>query len=57
MQEIYGKSSLSSFVSIRKEVRTDLYLSSTSDEEQSVILYVGFPGSELSPSSYIKMLM
>ena len=37
--------------SIPKEVRTDLWLSSTSDAEKSVRLYVGFPGSELSPSS------
>ena len=48
---MYGKSSSSSLVSIPNEVRTDLWLSSTSDAERSVRLYVGFQGSELSPSS------
>ena len=43
-----GKSSSSSLVSIPNEVRTDLWLSSTSDAERSVRLYVGFPRSELS---------
>ena len=43
---MYGKSSSSSLVSIPNEVRTDLWLSSTSDAEKSVRLYVGFPGSE-----------
>ena len=33
-----------------------LWLSSTSDAEKSERLYVGFPGSELSPSSSIKVL-
>ena len=56
IQWIYGKSSSSSFGSIPKEVKTDLWLSSKSDAEKSVSLYVGFPGSELSPSSSIKML-
>ena len=51
-----GKSSSSSLVSIPNEVRTDLWLSSTSDAEKSVKLYVGFPGSELSPSSSVNML-
>ena len=46
---MYGKSSSSSLVSILNEVRTDLWLSSTSDAEKSVRLYVGFPVSELSP--------
>ena len=50
---MYGKSSSSSLVSIPNEVRTDLWLSSTSDAERSVRLYVG---SELSPSSSDKML-
>ena len=53
---MYGKSSSSSLVSIPNEVRTDLWLSSTSDTETSVRLYVGFSGSELSPSSSVKML-
>ena len=53
---MYGKSSSTSLVSIRNEVRTDLWLSSTSDAERSVRLYVGLPGSELSPSSSDKML-
>ena len=53
---MYGKSSSSSLVSIPNEVRTDLWLFSTSDAERSVRLYVGFPGSELSPSSSDKML-
>ena len=52
---MYGKSSSSSLVSIPNEVRTGLWLSSTSDAEKSVRLYAGFPGSELSPSSYEKM--
>ena len=56
IQYMYGKSSSSSLVSIPNEVRTDLWLSSTSDEERSVRLYVGFPGSELSLSSSDKML-
>ena len=47
---MYGKSSSSSLVSIPNEVRTDLWLSSTSDAEKSVRLYVRFPGSELSSS-------
>ena len=47
IQYIYGKSSSSSLVSIPNEVSTDLWLSSTSNEEKSVRLYVGFPGSEL----------
>ena len=53
---MYGKSSSPLLVSIPNEVRTDLWLSSTSDAERSVKLYVGFPGSELSPSSSDKML-
>ena len=40
---MYGKSSSSSLVSIPNEVRADLWLSSTSDAEKSVRLYVGFP--------------
>ena len=48
--------SLSSFVYIPKEVSTDLWLCSISDAEKYVRFYVGFPGSELSPSSSIKML-
>ena len=55
IQYMYGKSSSSSLVSIPNEVRTDLWLSSTSDEEKSLRLYVGFPGSELSLSSSDKM--
>ena len=46
----------SSHDSIQNEVKTDLWLSSTYDAEKSVRLYVGFPGSELSPSSSVKML-
>ena len=57
IQYMYGKSSSSLLVSITNEVRTDLLLSSTSDAEKSVRLYVGFPGSELSPFSSDKMLM
>ena len=53
---MYGNSSSSSLVSIPNEVRTDLWLSSTSDAEKSVRLYVWFPGRELSPSSSDKML-
>ena len=52
-----GKSSLSSFGSYTREVRTDLWLFSTSDADKFVRLYLGFPGSELSPSSSIKLLM
>ena len=52
---MYCKSSASSLVSIPNEVRTDLWLSSTYDAEKSVRLYVGFPGSELSPISSDKM--
>ena len=43
-------------ISIQKEARTDLWLSSTSDEEKFVRLFVGFPGSELSLSSTVKIL-
>ena len=43
IQYMYGRSSSSSLVSIPNEVRTDLWLSSTSDAEKSVRLYVGFP--------------
>ena len=49
IQCMYGKSSLSSLVSIPNEVRTDLWLSSTSDAEKSARMYVGFLGSELIP--------
>ena len=56
IQYMYGKSSSSSLVSIPNEVRTDLWLSSTSDAEKSVRFYEGFPGSEFSPSSSVKML-
>ena len=52
---MYGKYSSSSLVSIPNEVRTDLWLSSTSDAERFVRLYVGFTESELSPSSSDKM--
>ena len=45
IQFMYDKSSTSSLVSIQNEVRTDLWLSSTSDADKSVRLYVGFPGS------------
>ena len=38
------------------EVRIDLWLSSISDAEKSVRLYVGFPGSEFSVSTSVKML-
>ena len=56
IQYMYGKSSSSSLVSIPNEVRTDLWLSDTSDAEKSVRLHVGFKGSELRPSSSVKML-
>ena len=55
-QYMYGKSSSSSLVYIPNEVRTDLRLSSTSDAEKFLRLYVGFPGSELSLSSSVKIL-
>ena len=38
---MYGESSSSSLVSIQKEVRTDLRMSSTSDADKSLRLYVG----------------
>ena len=47
---MHEKSSSSSLVSIPNEMRTDLWLFSTTDADRSVRLYVGFPGSELSPS-------
>ena len=47
IEYIYGKSRSSSLGSIPNEVRTDLWLSITSDAEKSVRLYVGFPGSKL----------
>ena len=50
IQYMYGKSSSSSLVSIPNELRTALWLSSTSDAEKSVRLYVRSPESELSPS-------
>ena len=56
IQYMYGKSSSSSLVSIPKEVRTYLWFSSTSDAEKSVRLYLGFQGSEFSPSSSTKKL-
>ena len=43
IQNMYGKSSSSSLLSIPNEVRVDLWLSSTSDAEKSVRLYKGFP--------------
>ena len=46
---MYGKSSSSSLVSIPNEVRTDLWLSSTSDAERSVRLYVGFKKTSKRP--------
>ena len=57
IQYMYGNSSSSSLVSIPNEVRTDLWLLSTSDAEKYVRLYVEFPGSEKSPISSDKMLM
>ena len=57
IQYMYGKSSSSSLVSIPNKERTDLWLFSISDAEKSLRLYVGFPGSESSPSSSVKMLM
>ena len=63
IQYMYGKSSSSSLVSIPNELRekgrdlrTDLWLSSTSDAERSVRLYVGFPGSELSPKVILHII-
>ena len=35
-----------------EEVRTDMWLSNTSNEEKSVSFYVGFWGGKCSPSSY-----
>ena len=43
---MYGKTRSSSVVCITKEMRTDLWMTKTSDAEQSVILYKGFPGSK-----------
>ena len=48
-----GKSSPSLFDCISKEVRTDLWLSNTSDAEKSVRLYVGFPGNVICPPKKI----
>ena len=53
---MYGTSSSSSLVSIPNEVKNDLWLSSTSNAEKSVRLYVVFHGSDLSPSSSDKKL-
>ena len=54
---MYGKKSYSSSpVSIPNEVRTESWLSSTSVAEQSVRLYVGFPGSEFSSISSATVL-
>ena len=54
---MYGKFSSPSLFSIPNELRTDLWLSSTTDAERSARLYVRFPGSEFSPSSSDEMLM
>ena len=43
---MYGKSNSSLAVCIPKVVRTDLWLSKTSDAEKSLRLYVEFPGSK-----------
>ena len=56
IQYMYCKSISSPLVSIPKELRTNWSLSSTSDAEKSMRLYVGFPGSDLSPSSSVNML-
>ena len=56
IQYIDGKSSSLSLVSIPNVVRTDLWLSGTSDAEKYVILYVRFSESELSRSSSAKIL-
>ena len=53
---MHGKSSSSSLVSILNEVRTYEWLSSSFDAEKSMRMYEGFPLSELSPSSSVKML-
>ena len=45
IQYVHGKSNSLSLVSIPNEVRTNLWLYSTSDAEKSVRLYVGLPGS------------
>ena len=50
---MYCKSNSSPLASIPKDVRTDLWFSSTSDAAKSVRWYVGYPGSELSPSSSV----
>ena len=50
---MYDNSSSLSLVSIPNEVTTDLWLSSTSDAEKAMRLYVGFPESELSPNKSI----
>ena len=57
IQYTYDKPSSPSLVSIPNEVRTNVWLFSTSDAEKFVRLYVGSPGSELSPGSSAKMLM
>ena len=56
IQYMCCKSRPSSLVSIPNEVKTHLWLSSTSDAEKSVRLYVVFPGGELSLSSSVKRL-
>ena len=53
---MYGKYGSSSLVFISNEMRTDLWLSSTSDAVKSVRLYVRFTGSKLRPSSSAKVL-
>ena len=50
------KSGISSLVSIPKEITTNLWFSSTSGAKKSERLYIGYLGSELSPSSSVKML-
>ena len=57
IQYMYGKSSSSSLVSIPNEVRTDLWLSSTSDAEKSVRLYVGFKKRKNLYSNIIQILI
>ena len=55
IQYMLCKSSSWSLDDIPNEVRTYLWLSSTSDAEKSMRLYVGFPGSMFSPITLFKV--
>ena len=56
VQYMCGEYSSWSLVSILNYVRTDLWLSRTSNSEKYVRLHIGFTGNGLSPSSSAKML-